>query len=165
MEGQGENFLDRFVNSISWVLGVFSTFLVVAMACITTLDVILRVVFRAPLVGAAEVCEYMMLSLALGIAWGALKGKIIRVNVIVQNLSPNVQRILNTIMLVLSLGICIFIVWGLIKDGIGWQRMGYMSSVLQLPKYPFYFILASGFGVVCVAILDLIINAFRGLKS
>lgn len=140
----------------------FITLLIKAMVCLATAtlaammflmatDVICRYFFNSPVSGGLELIEYMMgIIVPLSVAYCALQGAHVSVELLVDKLPGRIQTILKFITSGLSI---IFV--GLIS----WQNFLYIgemyrshmtSAVLKVPVYPFVAATAVGMSVFAI---------------
>ncbi len=147
-----ETRIGRIVKVLNYV-GMATLFLVLVV--FTTLDVILRYVFRMPFRGAYEIDELALAVIVLfALAYAGIFRRHIAVDLVIGKL-PGKAR-----MIVTSVHTCIGIaVWGLI----GWYGVvrasyatahGEASSLLAIPTWPFRFLVPLGailLGLVLVA--------------
>lgn len=135
----------RWINNIG--VGILA-----AMMFLTAIDVILRYVFNRPVPGAFELQEFMMVTVvALGIGYCAfLKGHI-SVDILFLRLPQRVQAGFNTFHYLV--GSCLFalVCWRTALEGLGMQSRGLTTSVLFIPVFPFYFVVAFGSALLCLA--------------
>ena len=137
-----------------------------AMMLLTVSDVSLRYFFNRPIIGVTELTELFMVCVGfLGLAWCATKGGHLKVGLVMSRFSARVQAIVNSITLLASLCLCVFITWRSFLESMTSLRLGSTSSLLEVPDYPFYFMLTLGFTMLCLAIAtELIQNIAKELK-
>jgi TRAP-type C4-dicarboxylate transport system permease small subunit len=130
-----------------------------AMMLLTVSDVFLRYSFSRPIIGTTELTEIMMICVAfLGLAWCAVKRGHLKVDLVMAHFSPRIQAIVDSITLLAVLGLCVFITWRSFLESITVMRLGSTSSLLEVPDYPFYFILTFGFAILCVVMVTNLIE-------
>lgn len=151
-------------TALSWVA---MAFIMVIMA-LTTVDVVLRYIFNRPISGAFEVTELMMLTVvAFGLAYAQSTKRHIFIELLSRHLSPRGQALNDAFAHLVSMGICVLIVWRLVAQGRVWQDSGVIAShTLQISLYPFYYVLAFGLAVLClVYITDFLVSLLRTVKK
>ena len=133
------------------------------MMFLTAMDVIFRYMFNRPITGSYELIEFMMAILvSFGIAYCALEGGHVSVDLVVARFSEKTQAIIESITSIFSLGLFILITWQnvlYIRDNF---HSKLESAVLFIPVYPFIAIVAIGFAVLCMVLLT---NLFRYLSE
>ena len=149
----------RAISFISRVMGYVSGFVLSAMMLITVVDIFMRYLFSQALTGTSEVVEYMMVCMVFfGLAWCALKGRHITVDLVVSRLSPKAQAIVDIITYVLGLCLCFVLSWHTFLESLLQHRAGFTSQFLKVPTYPFYVVIALGFAMLFLAILSLLVR-------
>lgn len=124
-----------------------------AMMFLMAADVVGRYFFNSPISGGLELIEYMMAVIVpLSVAYCALQGAHVSVELLVERLPRTAQRILK----IITGGLSIIFV-GLIS----WQNFLYIgemyrshmtSAVLRIPTYPFVAATAIGMGVFAIVL-------------
>jgi len=139
--GEENRVFDKFENlngQISrWCewLSIAAMLLMVAITCI---DVVGAKVFKWRLPGAIDI---VMLSQLVAIAFAAgmtlINGRHIRVEFFIKLLPQRVQNIIDSIVLLLGLGLFSIIIWRLGVLGYSFQTSGEYSATINIPYYPF----------------------------
>lgn len=147
--------LGRTVQRISQVVNSVGIGTIVAMMLLTTADVSLRYLFNRPILGSVELTEFMMLLVvALGLAYTQVRKGHIFVELITSKFSPRAQAVIESIGYFLCLVMYLLIVWqAVVQAQVQWVH-GVKTGALEIPKYPFYFVLA--FGCVLLSIVFLV---------
>jgi TRAP-type C4-dicarboxylate transport system permease small subunit len=136
---------------------------VVAMMMLTVADVFMRYVFSRPIMGTTEITEYLMVCTLLAMAFCALENRHIKVDAVVQYLSPRAQAVVETITLIAGLGLIVILAWQGFEAGLYEMSYDVRSSMLQVPNFPFYVVLVVSFALLCLAIVYTIIRKVRGI--
>lgn len=125
----------------------------VGMMGLTCLDVILRKMGH-PIFGSLDIVGFM----ALIVLAGAMpythqqKGHV-GVSLLVQKLNPRKQAIVDAITSMVSLVLFALVSWQMLLYAQELYIKGDVSMAIQWPKYPFIFIVAVCFAVLCLTIL------------
>jgi len=137
-------------------MGYLATGVLGLLMLLTVANVILRDFFDKPIRGTPELSEFMMvLVIFLALAWCAITRKHVRVELILTRLPSRIQTILNSITLLLTLGIFVVITWqSVLESAVVYDT----TSLLRIPHTPFYWIMTSGLGLFCLSILVLLIE-------
>ena len=147
----------KYVYFLSRLAGYIATSILGLLMVLTVANVILRDIFNKPIRGTPELSEFMMvLVIFLALAWCAVTRKHVKVELIVIRFSPRVQIILNSITLLLSLGIFVIITWQSFLESMAVYDT---TSLLRIPHTPFYWIMTVGLGLFCLSILVLLIES------
>lgn len=116
-------------------LSIAAMLLMVAITCI---DVVGAKVFRWRLPGAIDI---VMLAQLVTIAFAAgmtlIKGRHIQVEFFIRLLPQQVRKVIDSIVLLLLLGLISIIIWQLGMLGYSFQTSGEYSATINIPYYPF----------------------------
>lgn len=136
-------------------MGYMATGILGLLMLLTVADVI-GYLFKAPIRGTPELSEFMMVIVVfLALAWCAITRQHVKVDLIVSRLPPMAQVILDSITLLLTLGIFVVITWqSLLESMVVYDT----TSLLRIPHTPFYWIMTTGLAVFCLAILVVLIE-------
>lgn len=142
---------------------------VVVLACMmmfTVTDVCLRYFFNNPIMGSNQTTEFMMVVVSfLGLAWCALKGMHIKVNLIVGRFSGKTQSIFDTINHIIVIGVCALIASQLWRETLVVRAAGRASDLTDIPYYPFYFIAGFGYFLLFFIVISLLVQSItKALK-
>jgi TRAP-type C4-dicarboxylate transport system permease small subunit len=150
-------FAENEIGILSKILGIVAIGVLVAMMLFTVLDVVLRAFFNRPIRGDVELIEVGMVCTSfLGLAWCAMKGMHIKVDLVVSFLPTRVKGIIDSFGYLLGIGICALLAWQGFLEGIANWKMNTVSATLEFPLFPFYWVVALGFAALCLAILVLL---------
>ena len=81
----------KVIRSASRAVGYVAVVTVIALMLLTVADVFLRYVFNNPIRGTIELTEMMMVWILLVVAWGALEGSHVKIDILMRRFSPRVQ--------------------------------------------------------------------------
>ena len=155
-------FAESKIYALSRIMGIIAIAVLVAMMLFTVLDVFLRAFFNHPIPGDVEVIERSMVCVGFfGLAWCALRGMHIKVDLVVGFLPKRVQGIIDIFNYLLGLFLCIFIVWFSFLESIANLEMKTVTSILRVPLFPFYWFVTVGYGVLGLAILVLMARSLK----
>jgi TRAP-type C4-dicarboxylate transport system permease small subunit len=133
------------------------------MMMLTVTDVFLRYFFNAPISGTTEITEFMLVIVVFpALAWCAVTGKHVKVDLLMTHFPPRVQAIVDSITLLLVFGIFVIITWQSFLES---KVVDSSTSLLGLPSAPFYWAMTVGLVLFCLAIATLVIeNIAKGVK-
>ena len=125
---------DHAIDSLAGMAGV----LVIGIMLIMCYEVVMRYFLNRPPAWAVEVCEYMLYLLAfLGAAWLLKLGGHVRVDIVVSQLNPKAQTLLNIATSIIGVLICLTIAWyGGESTWDHFQRGIPVVKTLKIPKAP-----------------------------
>jgi TRAP-type C4-dicarboxylate transport system permease small subunit len=150
-------FAESEIEVLSKILGIVAIGVLVAMMLFTVLDVFLRAFFNRPIRGDVELIEVGMVCTSfLGLAWCAMQGMHIKVDLVVSFLPTRVRGIIDIFGYLLGVGMSALLAWQGFLEGIANWKMNTVSATLEFPLFPFYWVVALGFAALCLAILVLL---------
>ncbi len=146
----------RIINVLSRIMNYMAMGVLVLMMLLTVSDVLMRFLFRNPIMGSTELIEVMMaLVVFLALAWGAVTREHLKVDLVISRLSPKAQAIVDSFTVSMGLGIVAIITWRSFLDSMDVQTS---SALLKFPMYPFHWIMSLGFAMLCLAMIPLLIQ-------
>lgn len=160
-------------NKISKKLGVFSSLLsyvgagsLFVMMCLTTVDVVGRYVFNAPILGTFELTEFLVLILIFSfLAYTQSQKTHVSVDLLFLLFPEKVRRFIELFNHVLCLLLMFLITWMGIRKAFELLEVGEASPNLGIPDYPFVFFLVLGSAVMCLEYIRDLIGLFAGRKE
>ncbi len=160
------DFLKKLGKVFDHILAFFS-FLVCAIIVVITLavcvNVIMRYVFNRPIIGVEEITEQLLLFITfLGTAWLLKNEGHVTVDFVVIRLSPRTQAILTIISSLFGVLISLAFTWYGTK--VAWANFvkgAYFSTILELPKAPFFAVIPLGSFFLLVQFLRRIVNTVQ----
>jgi TRAP-type C4-dicarboxylate transport system permease small subunit len=150
------------INVLSRWLSYVGIVVVMILMVVIVIDVFLRFVFNSPMPGVAELVALMMACLALGLAWGHIKGRHIAIDLLVGRFPPRTRAVTDIITLVINLGVMAFIAWRAFVESL-WalESKSVASDLMPVPEYPFWWAYVLGMFVFCLAMLIILIQKIR----
>jgi TRAP-type C4-dicarboxylate transport system permease small subunit len=142
--------------------------LVFVMIFPTTLDVILRYIFNAPLPEMFQLTEFMMVAVVyLGIAYVQQLKDHIKIEIVTQWLPRKIQDALDLFGCLVGLVIFAVITW---QSGRlaweAWDTQDYTMGLVHFPLWPAKTILPVGVGLFCLRLLlDILIGLIQLVHS
>ena len=138
-------------RSLSTYLSYIGNFALAAMMLLSTADVIGRYFFNAPVLGAYEITEYLMLIMVFSFLALAQSEKVhINVDIVFNHLPAGLRRVLERFNHFVCLLMMILVSWMGIQRIWDLKRTGEASVLLKIPDYPFAIFLAIGCLVFCI---------------
>ncbi len=160
--------LEKWLKKIERGFSYTAAGLVFVMIFPTTLDVILRYIFNAPLPEMFQLTEFMMVAVVyLAIAYVQQLKDHIKIEIVTQWLPQKVQDALDLFGHLVGLVICTIITW---QSGRlaweAWDTQDYTMGIVHFPLWPAKTILPIGIGLLCLRLLlDILIGLFRLRQS
>ena len=157
---------EKIVTWIVTAAGIGSTVLLIVMMMLTVTDVLLRYVFDQPIKGSMELTEYIMVCVGtLGLAWCALQGAHIKVELIVSKFSQRTQKYIDSFNYILLIGVSGIIAWQTFVRAGTVQRLGVSSAMLEVPQQPFVLVVSFSYLLLFLTSIMLLIYAISSLIS
>jgi TRAP-type C4-dicarboxylate transport system permease small subunit len=150
---------EKIITVFCQVASMIGVVFLVAIVSLTVVDVLLRVFFNSPILGSTEITEYMMICLILGTGLCALRGRQIKMDMIVDRFKPRAQAYVDSFTNLLTLGIFGILCWTIFQEGLTLQKLKLISSILKIPTFPFYLVLSIGLGILCLALVVLVVKS------
>jgi TRAP-type C4-dicarboxylate transport system permease small subunit len=149
----------RVIEVMSEVSGVVAVAVLVCMMMLTVSDVCLRYFFNNPIMASSEYTEYMMVIVGfLGLAWCAVKGMHIKVELIVGRFPERGQAVINVINAILVIGVCALIGSQSLSEGFIAKQMGRASDITDIPHHPFYWVIVFGYALLFLVMLNILVQ-------
>jgi TRAP-type C4-dicarboxylate transport system permease small subunit len=145
-------------KAVSWVCGFIASIAAACIILITVSDVIMRYFFNKPINGSFELTEYLMVIIVfMAIPWATMRDAHVRIDLITGRFTKRKQAILYAISCLLAMIISFIIAWYTIPETRYVYNLKQKSDMLDIPAYPFYFLIAVGmFTLVFILIAVLI---------
>lgn len=157
---------ERILKRIVTWAGMASTTLLGLMMMLTVVDVILRYIFDRPIMGSMELTEYLMVCVGtLGLAWCALQGAHIKVELIVSRFPPRLQKVMDSFNYILLIAVSGLIASQTFVRAGTVRELGVASAMLDVPQYPFVLVSSFSYLLLFLTSIMLIIHAISSLVS
>jgi TRAP-type C4-dicarboxylate transport system permease small subunit len=146
----------KIIRSVNRVLGYVASSFLILLMMITVIDVILRYFFNSPITGTTEISQLMMIIIVFpALGWAAIDRAHIRVDLLIRLFPTRPRAVVDSITLLIALGIYIIIAWRSFLESAVVNRQ---TSLIHLPFAPFYWLMSVSLAIFCLAILALIIE-------
>jgi TRAP-type C4-dicarboxylate transport system permease small subunit len=151
---------EKIIHGLSRVLNIGSGIVLAIMMGLVFINVLIRAVWK-PILGAYEITSFLAaLVIALAVAHCAVKKGHVAITLFADQLSQRVQAILDAIVSILGFALYTVLAWQCTKYAIVIIKSGEVSITLELPFYPFVFVIA--FGILMLALV-LLNDLFRSI--
>jgi TRAP-type C4-dicarboxylate transport system permease small subunit len=135
----------KVIHFLSRVASYIAMVTVGVIMMLTVTDVFMRYVFARPITGSTEMTEFMMAILIVSIVPTAIAKRHIRVDILMERLTPKGQALFDAITLFIGSWLVIILGWRAFMACLFMIRNDVRSPTLDVPIYPFYVIMAMGF--------------------
>ena len=156
----------KIVYAIAHVGGFIGSLTMVGLMLLTVGDVLLRYFFNAPILGSFELTEFSLIILVFfAIPWGTAQKVNVRVDLLVGPLPNRVRAIFDSVTCFLSTLITALLAWYTVPQAKYMMKLGSESDMLEIPLYPFYFIVAVGFFLLFFVLIANLIDFINEAKK
>jgi TRAP-type C4-dicarboxylate transport system permease small subunit len=156
---------DRIVRLLSKFCDRIAQAAVVAMLLLIVGNILLRIVWK-PILGTYDIAGFIgAILIAFALAYCALQGGHIQVELLVTLFPERAQAIIGSITGIFSLFIFSLVTWQCIVLANDMRRVGEVSMSAHISFYPYIYGVAFGCGLLCMVILvDLIKSLVMAVK-
>jgi TRAP-type C4-dicarboxylate transport system permease small subunit len=129
------------------------------MMCVVFFNVVLSL-FDKPILGAYEYVKLISaVIISFGLAHtGVVKGHV-AVDLFMRRFSERIQAVVDSIVTTVVLGIVAIVTWGLAKFAYQNFKLHVATESMEIPLYPFIFIISFGFFVFFFVLFSDILNS------
>ena len=101
----------------------------------------------------------MMVCMAFfALAWCAGQHGHLRVDLVVSRFSPRVQAVFDSITSMVGLMVVALIAWRSFVEGSAVRELNIISSLLKIPAFPFYYVVAVGSALLCLVMVTQVVQ-------
>lgn len=162
--------MNRFFRIFDYILNVFvviAGIILIFMMLSTCGDVVMRYFFNRPSIWVIDVTSFSMLFMAFLVAAWVLKNEgHVRIDLIVNMLSPRGQLWLTGVMSIITALTFLLITW--YSANLTWNlylTKFEVNSVMRPLKYPLFFIIPLGFLALSIQLIRRTIQCFTKLRA
>ena len=146
------NALYGALTPLGRVLIFFGGVCLLAMMSLTACDVAMRYFLGSPIDGAFDLTEYMMVIVfAFALPYCTIKKDHVKVDILTERFPKKLRVLIDCFTTTISLILFSIMTWQSFLSSQTQYEDGIVSSVLQIPRYPFYGLLF--FGYLCFAVI------------
>ena len=158
--------LERVIYPFSRGISILSMIAAMGMMFLVTVDVFMRRVLNAPILGSYEIGKVLLVMVVFfGVAYVmSVKGHV-AVDTLVRLYPRRLQKVVSGIAHFLSLAIVALISWQSTVYGLEMLRAGETSVLLRIIVSPFIFFVAFGSAVLFLVILVQFIYTLAGVEE
>ena len=156
--------MQTFEKSIDYlvrILRIIGGFSLAAMMMVTCVDVVFRA-FGRPIFGSMDIVQFLaVLVLAAAMPYTQAQRGHVGVSLLVQRLGERGQAVADMITHLVSLVIFAIVSWEMALYASELWDKGEVSMTIEIPKYPFLYLVAVCFGILCLVLLTDVIGFGR----
>lgn len=158
-QAQKRTFFDRVLDGIAVLASLMIVFTMIAVS----LDVCLRFLFNAPLLGITEITEYMMLyTCMLGAAWLLRSDGHVSIDIVTNLLPGKTRKGLFVVTALICAVTCAYITcWGAVTTWDHFERGIKDFKILEIPKWTFLVSIPIGFMLLTIEFLRKVRDAVK----
>jgi TRAP-type C4-dicarboxylate transport system permease small subunit len=157
---------EKIVGLLSRILFYVGIVGIMFMILLIVVDVFLRYAFRQPIMGTFEFVQIAMAFLVfLGLAYTECKKGHVGVDILVSHFPKKMQSIIDLCTTILSFGLFVLIASQNTVQGILELKRGETLTLLEIPTFPFKFLVVVGCLMLCLALLVNIFNFIIGREN
>jgi TRAP-type C4-dicarboxylate transport system permease small subunit len=150
----------------SFALSKLGCLSLVAMMCLTVIDVVGRYVFNAPILGAFEITSFLVSILVFSFLGYAQSQKShVTVDLLVNMFPVKIQSVVKLFNYIVGCFIMVLVSWKGYEKAIESMEAGDSPMNLDVPIYPFVFFMALGCAIMCIEFLRDIFRSIVKLKE
>ena len=159
--------ISNLFDHINGILTFWGSSLLVFIMLLISADVVMRYFLRNPIRGAIEISTYAMVYMTfLGAAWLLKREGHVKMDVVLNQLNPRAQAVVNISTSILGIVIWLVVTW--YSGQATWryfQTAYFMPTVLESPKWPLFVIIPVGSFLLSIQLLRRTYGYFRSWKS
>ena len=152
---------NNIVNQINEKVKDLSAIVLVIIMFIVVVNIILRVVFNAPIKGAYDlVIVLTTVIISLSLAYCAVKDGHVAVSLFIQRFSKRVQNIIDFIIGSIVIVSLLTISWHLVLHANTMRINEEVTNTIGIPYAPFIFLIAVGTAMLALVVFGKVLNLF-----
>ena len=145
---------ERGLTSVSRILNNIGLWVIVGMVLLTVATVVGRRFFNAPIIGAKEIQQFCLLTVAF-FTWGYCQAE--RGNIVITFISDFIpKRVMTFVEIITNTAATVLycvLAWRLFAQAMHMRRVEWLTAELRMPEWPFLGIL----GTVGVSVFVLVL--------
>ena len=151
--------MDSLVENLSRVMVRLAGFCIVLTMLLIVSNIILRAVFKHPLVGTVDFVNILIaLTIGLSIAYCAVQDGHIAIEYFVDKMPASVAAVIKLVINFMALIFWGFAAWYMIGFAGSMNANGQVAATSQIPLSPVAYIIALGLMAICLVILSQLVN-------
>jgi C4-dicarboxylate transporter DctQ subunit len=160
------NGLLRGINKLSWLGETLAEIGTCVLAVVVIWGVVLTYVFKSSDIFSVEMSEYLLVFICfVSIPYILREGRHVRVDALVELLSPKSRWRVELIASILAMGFCVLVVWKAAGVTLlNYQRGFRSASLVSLPLWIPYLIITLGFLILSLQYI-VVIRELAGRKE
>lgn len=145
---------ERVVGFLVQAAAALAGAVLIALMLMTAADVGGRAVFNTPITGVFDLTHFAVLTMAyLGLALCGFRGDHIAIEILYQKLGRRTRRALDGLTNLLGAALFGLIAWQAVAQAVIVREIDEASQLLNIPFFPFYWLLAAGAALFALVML------------
>lgn len=133
---------------------------IVLCVALVVSDVTKRVIIGIPIRGTFELVELIAgVILSMGIGYLTFQKGHVAVGILVDRFRPRVQAIFTVVVSIIALGSTIWLTRAMLRMALRNMERGEITGVLNIPTYPFNFVMVLALALMCVVLVKDMLKA------
>lgn len=154
---------DRVIGGVVRLLAYISGIALIWLMGLTVVSVIMRYAFNAPILGGQDLSEVSLILVVFpAMAYCGWTGGHVALDLISAVLKPHTLRWTDSLVQAVSGVLFFYITWQTWERGLDAYKYGEASNLIEIPRSPFFFIIAIGSGLYSLVLFIRAIKAARG---
>ncbi len=154
------NSFDKALQFLTEKMAWIAMFAIFACMALVVTDVIRYQITGRPVPGTHEMVELIAaVILSMGIGYLTFVRGHVAVGILVDRLRPRTQAVFDLITSIISLGFTVWLTLGMVETAARNARYGWVTGVLEIPRYPFMYLVAVALGMASIVLLRDVIKA------
>ncbi len=157
-----EGILAGSVVTLSRLMDIIAGFGLVSVMVLVVANILLRTVFNRPILGTIEYVGFLMAAvIGLSLAFCAVQNAHIAVNFVVERFPARMQAAVDVLVNALACGFWGLMAWQLWVYAGSLAASGVVSSTVQVPYYPFVYLVSTGLFTLSMVLLTRLIESVK----
>jgi TRAP-type C4-dicarboxylate transport system permease small subunit len=164
------NSFEKILQSVTEKMAMVAQGAIVACMVLVVVEAIKRAVVVGGIRGSSEIVEMLAaIILSMGIGYLTFVKGHVAVGLIVDRFRPRTQAVFDIVTSAISLGFTIWLTQAMANFGLSKLKDGLETGTLQVPLYPFCFVITFALALTCVVLIRDLLKAVivlrRGSKA
>lgn len=144
---------EKILKLITDIFAVLACIMILGMMLLAVTDVVLRIVFKSPIIGATEVIQILNVGIVVALGAGTIRNQHVTVDFVMDKV-PTVPRFyIQLVVDILNIAVLALMSYCSFQLMTKSKAQGYTYSLLRIPEWPFVGLIAIGLlgGILGVA--------------
>lgn len=156
-------FIIYLVGKINAVIGAIGIVAMLALTSITVVDIVMRRFFSAPLAFSYEVTQLLVVVIVFcSIPYATSMTRHVSIEVLTDRFPPRYRHLIRTTGDLFCTVVLALIGWQAFSKGMYEHTIGTITGEMEIPLYPFYFVVSGG---ACIAAITLLIHTSSACRK